>query len=463
MKKGRFFGFNLLLVSVLFVSSTFAQDSPQWHLPKGVKARLGKGWISDIAYSPDGNLLAVATSIGVWIYNVHSGAELNLLTGHTSEIESVAFSPDGTTLASGGSWDDETVRLWDVPTGKHEATLVGHTSRISSVAFSPDGTTLASGGADETLQLWDARTGQSITTLTGHTGNVKSVVFSPDGATLASGSSDETIRLWHTTGEVKAILTGHASSINNLAFSPDGTTLASGSEDGTVLLWNLAPPTDTIPQVSAYDVNQDGIVNLVDLATVAELFGQTGEGLLGDINDDGVVNIFDLVTVSAHLDETATPAAPVVRRAHQLFFPTPIGVPITPETIQKWITMAHTADNGSFIFRRGIANLDALLAMLTPNETALLPNYPNPFNPETWIPYRLAHAADVTLAIYDTKGGAVRQLNLGYQPAGYYTDRTKAAYWDGRNDSGELVASGVYFYQLRAGDYTALRRMVILK
>ncbi|RKU10901.1 hypothetical protein C6502_09595 [Candidatus Poribacteria bacterium] len=140
-----------------------------------------------------------------------------------------------------------------------------------------------------------------------------------------------------------------------------------------------------------------------------------------------------------------------------------MSVHITPKTIQKWIDIAHTADDGSLTFRRGIANLETLLAILAPAETALLPNYPNPFNPETWIPYHLAHAADVTVAIYDTKGAPVRLLDLGHQSAGYYTDRAKAAYWDGRNDSGELVTSGIYFYQLHAGNYTALRRMVILK
>lgn len=108
-----------------------------------------------------------------------------------------------------------------------------------------------------------------------------------------------------------------------------------------------------------------------------------------------------------------------------------------------------------------------------PDETIIGQNYPNPFNPETWIPYRLALDADVKLTIYDIKGALVRQLELGHQPAGYYTERSKAAYWDGRNEDGELVASGVYFYQLRAGrsgvsvphqrDYTALRRMVIVK
>ncbi len=113
--------------------------------------------------------------------------------------------------------------------------------------------------------------------------------------------------------------------------------------------------------------------------------------------------------------------------------------------------------------RQGWIQLSALRAYEIPAETALLHNYPNPFNPETWIPYQLAHAADVTLTIYDTKGMMVRQLDLGYQQAGYYTDRTRAAYWDGRNHLGEAVGSGIYFYQLRAGDYSTTRKMVILK
>ena len=113
--------------------------------------------------------------------------------------------------------------------------------------------------------------------------------------------------------------------------------------------------------------------------------------------------------------------------------------------------------------RQGWIQLPALIAYEIPAETALLHNYPNPFNPETWIPYQLAHAADVTLTIYDTQGVLVRQLNLGYQQAGYYTNRTRAAYWDGRNHLGEAVGSGLYFYQLSAGDYSAIQKMVILK
>ena len=113
--------------------------------------------------------------------------------------------------------------------------------------------------------------------------------------------------------------------------------------------------------------------------------------------------------------------------------------------------------------RQGWIQLPALVAYEIPAETALLHNYPNPFNPETWIPYQLAHAADVTLTIYDTQGVPVRQLDIGYQQPGYYTNRTRAAYWDGRNHLGEVVGSGVYFHHLHAGDYSAIQKMVILK
>jgi WD40 repeat protein len=113
---------------------------------------------------------------------------------HDSYVDSVAFSPDGKTLAS-GSWD-HTIKLWDVQTGKEQATLKGHNSAVGAVAYSPDGKTLASGSGDKTIKLWDAQTGKEQATLERHTGGVIAVVYSPDGKTLASGSADNTIKLW---------------------------------------------------------------------------------------------------------------------------------------------------------------------------------------------------------------------------------------------------------------------------
>ena len=101
--------------------------------------------------------------------------------------------------------------------------------------------------------------------------------------------------------------------------------------------------------------------------------------------------------------------------------------------------------------------------MLLPKETALLANYPNPFNPETWIPYQLARESNVQIRIHAVNGTLVRTLDLGHQPAGVYQQRSRAAYWDGRNQLGEPVASGVYFYTLTAGDFTATRKMLIKK
>ena len=435
----------LLVLFTLFSLNTFAQDSPQWHLPEGAKARLGKGTIQEIQYSPDGTRLAVAGSIGIWLYDTSTYQEVALLTGHTGWVLSVAFSPDGNTLASGSS--DGTVRLWDARTGAHLQTLTGHTNRVESVAFSPDGNTLASGSYDGTVRLWDARTGAHLQTL-GHTDSVFSVAFSPDGNTIASGSRDETVRLWDArTGADLQTLIGHTDSVFSVAFSPDGSTLASGSLDDTVLLWDMAPSLSI-----TMDVNRDGVVNVIDLALVALRFGQTGQ-TDADVNGDGVVDIDDLIQVAGIIGSTGQ--AP---QARPLALTT-----ITPADVQSWIDQAEALNRSDAMTQRGIRFLEQLLAALRPAETVLLPNYPNPFNPETWIPYHLAHNTDVSLTIYDSKGEVVRRLDLGHQLAGYYTDRTKAAYWDGRNEQGELVASGVYFYHLSVGDYSQVRRMVIVK
>ena len=242
MKKTAVFTLTLLVLSTIGLQTAFAQDSPQLNLPEGATARLGKGRINELAYSPDGTRLAVASSIGIWLYDTATGREIALLTGHTDEVRSVAFSPDGSTIASGSR--DATIRLWDAETGTHQRTLTGHRVHVYSVAFSPDGSTIASGSLDATIRLWDATTGTHQRTLTGHRGTVYSVAFSPDGSTIASGSSDATIRLWDAeTGTHQRTLTGHIYDVNSVAFSPDGRTIASSDYGVTIRLWDAETGT----------------------------------------------------------------------------------------------------------------------------------------------------------------------------------------------------------------------------
>ena len=197
------------------------------------------------------------------------------------------------------------------------------------------------------------------------------------------------------------------------------------------------------------DVNRDGVVNILDLILVARQLGKSVPADSPvDINGDGVVNIFDLTLVAQGIGGAAAPPARGIGSA----------------TIEAWIEEARLVDDGSIAFRQGIANLRNLLASrIIPQETALLANYPNPFNPETWIPYQLAAPAEVTLTIYDMNGVTVRRLTAGHQAAGLYQSRNRAAYWDGRNQDGESVASGLYFYTLSAGEFTGTRKMLIRK
>lgn len=143
----------VVLAILYFFPNAQAQDYTRWGLPEGARARLGKGRIFEIAYSPDGTRLAVASAAGIWLYNPHTGAEIALLAGHTAGVSSVAFSPDGLTLASGCG--GHTIRLWDAITGQSKATFTGHTDGVASIAFSPGGRTLASGSRDHTVLLWD--------------------------------------------------------------------------------------------------------------------------------------------------------------------------------------------------------------------------------------------------------------------------------------------------------------------
>ena len=206
----------------------------------------------------------------------------------------------------------------------------------------------------------------------------------------------------------------------------------------------------------AAGVNGDGTTNILDLVLIAQDFGKSASlGSRTDVNGDGIVNILDLITVVQHLGGEIASAAPPSIAMNVL--------ELDPAMIQAWIQRAQLEDDGSIIFQLGIAKLQSLLASLVPEKTALLPNYPNPFNPETWIPYKLAKPAQVTLTIHAWDGHLIRTLVLGLQAAGVYQIKGRAVYWDGRNELGEPAASGVYFYTLIAGDFTATRKMLIRK
>ena len=209
--------------------------------------------------------------------------------------------------------------------------------------------------------------------------------------------------------------------------------------------------------ISWADVNRDGTVDIQDLVYIAQRYKQTGRNN-ADVNGDSVVNVDDFILVAAVVEGAA--GAPAIRGQVLEAF--------TAEEIQQILAEARLSGNTSPAYLSGIAVLERLLVLLMaaeaiPETTSLLPNYPNPFNPETWIPYQLAKPADVTLTIYDIHGRVIRVLDFGHQQAGLYQSRAQAAHWDGRNQVGEPVASGVYFYVLTAGDFSATRKMLIRK
>ena len=224
--------------------------------------------------------------------------------------------------------------------------------------------------------------------------------------------------------------------------------------------YTVIPPgairtNDNTPSIPAWDVNEDGKTDITDLLIViSDLNRKSPANPRSDTNGDGDVDVRDLVLVASHFGENNNPAAPST-----LTLPSRVKF----KAIQNALDLLYAEDDGSLTFRDGIAKLEQLLALFMPQKTALLHNFPNPFNPETWIPFQLAEPAQVTVRIYTASGTLVQTLNIGHQPAGIYQHRSRAAYWDGRNQVGEPVSSGVYFYTFTAGDFTATRKMLIRK
>ncbi|MBV9143916.1 MAG: helix-turn-helix domain-containing protein [Pseudonocardiales bacterium] len=285
--------------------------------------------VFSVAFSPDGHTLASASgdhTVRLWNLTdpTHPTPLGPPLTGHTSTIYSVAFSPDGRTLASASG--DQTVRLWNITHPTHPLPLgpplSGHTSTVFSVAFSPDGHTLASASGDQTVRLWNITDPTHPTSLgsplTGHTSTVYSVAFSPDGHTLASASRDQTVRLWDVaTHHLLATLTGHTNWVYSVVFSPDGRILASGSIDQTVRLWNVTDPTYPTPLDSPLKGHTSAVVSLI--------FSPDGRTLASG-SEDQTVRLWN-VTDPAH--------------------PTPLGAPLTGHT--NWVYSVAFSPDGRMV------------------------------------------------------------------------------------------------------------------
>lgn len=288
MKKRVLFYIALLLILNLFLSNrSLADDYTQWHLPEGAIERLGKGKINDVKFSPDGNWLAVATDIGIWIYDAHTGAEIVLIKVEPRGIQTaytIAFAPDSKTLAVGNWILGGAVELWDATAGKRLAILKENIGSVKKLEFSADGTMLvcvswakrveyymwevatgreilhftkaqdvilANKGAlvlsqnphlvastnMDAVRIWDVVTEELRHTLEGNR-NTGTLAFSPDGKTLAGGGI--AIRLWATeTGNELSKFDGHTHTVDAITFSPDGSILASGDSSGKIILWRL--------------------------------------------------------------------------------------------------------------------------------------------------------------------------------------------------------------------------------
>ena len=365
-------------------------------------------WLSLVAFAPDGKTLAAAggatgnssNTWDVWLWDMDSGALKNILQGHMHEVSSVAFAPDGKTIASASY--DQTVRLWDVDTGEVRATLErpdGSPYLVSSVAFAPDGKTIASASYDQTVQLWDVDSGTIKNTLQGHTDRVSSVAFAPDGKILASASFDQTVRLWDVDS---------ATLKNTLQGHMHEVSSVAFAPDGKILASAGFDRT-----VRVWDADSGALKNTLQGHThevLSVAFAPDGK-ILASASEDGTILLWDM---------------------------SPYITPSEPTAVQSSTTMR-------------------------PTQTALLDNFPNPFNPDTYIPYQLHTPAQVRLSIYDVRGALIREIDLGYRAAGQYLTSTNAAHWDGRDHRGERVSSGVYLYRLQAGPVAHMRKMVLVK
>ena len=442
------------------------------------------------AISPDGRTIAVGQDPWIELRDIYTGeaiAQFDYYSGHTT----IAFSQTGKRIAA---------QRLVLDIGNPENREVLDELGYSSIAFSAGDAYLASTGEDNLIHLWEQQDGKYIYYYTLHSPVEGAPTFipSPDGALLLAVVHPKKVAVWELRKQPQRLLILELDARGTIHFSGDGRYLFANSEEGLqiwdwreqkriqhpplpeylaisrdssvlltwddktgqILIWDgkfLLPPE---PAVS-YDINRDGAVNILDLVEAASQFGQTGIDLSGDVNGDGKVDVSDLGHIGSRLGENAAAPALFLDDSNSIVSYHASGVKRQFQALAV-LESLETPSPGTQI-ARGL--LKVWLSRMEPSvtEAKLLPNYPNPFNPETWIPYQLAESAYVWVRIYDVTGRLVRELDLGTKHAGRYLLRDQAAHWDGRNDVGEGVSSGVYFYTLEAGDYRRTRRMTIMQ
>ena len=284
---------NGLIEGTKTVKDNLAQDTTRWNLPEDAKARIGKGKINQIQYSPDGTILAVATNIGIWFYDTRTHQEIALFTEHTSAVSKIAFSPDGRFFAS-VSKDNSTILLWDRSSGTQTTLNAPRDLTLDlNIAFSPDGKTLASGNND-TIRLWDATTGELISTLNNLAIQFNNFLsFRPDGETIVSGNCNGEISLWNSvTSEHKITIHKHTDTDSTwrFALSPDGNTFAMGSPDeehnGTIYLHDINTGELKSTLIGHFDEEHNGTIYLYDISTgelKPTVAGHVVDGLFEDV------------------------------------------------------------------------------------------------------------------------------------------------------------------------------------
>ena len=407
---------------------------------------------SRICFSPDSKVLAISTYSSIRLWNIGEGEQIDIpASDGVVSSGRIAFSPDGSYVVNadfGGK-----VNLWDIGTQNLLKTTIQQDRKYESVAFSSDGKTIALGCQDGTIQILDVETWEVLRELDGYTGWVNFVLFSPDGNELASfgWDADEVMALcfWSIREQKQVDKIKLQNMEFPLAYSFEKNLLAFTSPQVPFPIRILDVSTNK--QIAQFSVNPPH-------PSYCAAFSPDGNILVSAGIRQDPVRLWS-ITDKVHL-------ADLPGHTDQVDF-----VTFSPDG--KWL--ASSSNDGTvLLWEVNLDVHDGIGRAVEPNgkqlgkwgkvkQMELLQNYPNPFNPETWIPYTLSESEHVKIRIFGSAGHLIRTLDLGQKSPGAYLSKEKAAYWNGRNEAGELVASDVYFYTLMADDFARTRKMTVLR